>query len=141
MANTPPEYLLPALLGIETAVLDIRTLSPKMLDKDVEEVYEDLKEFYQQLAQDKDVFEPRSTKSIKQALLSGIIETLDFRIENGLDEVLLDNPACMPGGKYITCEEAAYVQCFNHLLKSVRFWRKENGPTGYLQFISRQVPF
>lgn len=65
MANTPPEYLLPALLGIETTVLDARALSPKMLDKDVEEVYEDLKGFYQQLAQDKDVFEPRFHEKYK----------------------------------------------------------------------------
>lgn len=136
----PPDYLLPPLHSIETAVLGIYDLLPKMQDKDVEEVYEALKDFYQQLAQDKDVYEPSSTKGVKQALISAIIEILDFRIENGLDEGLLNNSVCMPGGKYITCEEAVYVHCFNHLLKSVRYWRKENGPKGYLYFIAGQVP-
>jgi hypothetical protein len=141
MASMPPDYLLPPLQGIESAVLGVYDSAPKMQDKDVEDVYGVLKDFYHQLAQDKDVFEPRSTKEVKQALISGIIETLDLRIENGWDEGLLNNPICMPGGKYITCEEAAYAHCFNYLLKSVRFWRKENGPTGYLRFIAGQVPF
>lgn len=135
----PPEYLLPLLYNIESTVLSVHDLVPQMQDKDVEEVYEALKEFYQQLAQDKDVFEPRSTKRAKQALISGIIESLDNRIENGLDEDLLNNPFCMPGGKYFAFEEAVYAHCFNYLLKSVRFWRKENGPTGYLRFIAGQI--
>jgi len=140
MASMPPDYLLPPLQSIESAVLGIYDSAPKMQDKDVEDVYEALKDFYQQLSQDKDVFEPRSTKGVKQALISAIIEVLDIRIEEGFDENLLNNPVSMPGGKYITCEEAAYAHCFNYLLKSVRFWRKENGPTGYLRFIEGQVP-
>lgn len=139
MAAMPPDYLMTPLYSIEHVVLSVYDQAPKMQDKDVEEVYEALKDFYQQLAQDKDAFEPRSTKEVKQLLLSGIIENLDTRIDEGMDEGLLNNPHCMPGGKFIFCEEAAYVHCLNYLLKSVRFWRKEGGPTGYLRFISGNV--
>ncbi len=140
MSSFPPEYLQPCLFSIEQAVVVTYQKFPQLFDKEVEETYELFKDFYQQLAKGKELYEPSSTKVAKQALIEAILETLDAREEIGADESMILNDNVLAGGDYIHSLEDLYAMCFKYLIRSARFWRKEGGRTGYLKFISSQLP-
>lgn len=136
----PPDYLLPCLHSIETAVLLTYREHPKLVDKDVEDTYEQLKVFFQKVAQGKELPEPTSSRTIRQDLISSIINELEFREELEEDGYIIDNPAFQYNGRPIPYIESLYAVCFNILLGSVRRWRKELGKSGYLKFIEDQIP-
>ncbi|MFM9948822.1 MAG: hypothetical protein ACKV1O_12860 [Saprospiraceae bacterium] len=140
MSNFPPEYLQPCLFSIEQAVVVTYQQYPQLFDKEVEETYELFKDFYQQLAKGKELYEPSSTKVAKQALIEAILEALDAREEIGADESYILNDHILAGGDLIHSLEDLYAMCFKYLIRSARFWRKEGGRMGYLKFISSQLP-
>lgn len=139
-SHFPPEYLQPCLFAIEQAVVVTYKQYPQLYDKEVEETYELFKDFFQQLAKGKEVYEPSSTKTAKQALIDAILQALDAREELGADEEYLLNDAYLLGGAPIPGIEDLYANGFTHLIRSARFWRKEGGRTGYLKFISGNLP-
>lgn len=140
VSHNPPDHLLPCLMDIEYAVLDTYRKYPQLKDKEVEDIYERFKAFYQQLAKDAEPYEPASTIAARQALIDAILQALDLRQEEGSDSSLIMNPEFQPGGHPIPCVEALYATAFNYLRRSARFWRKERGPTGYLKFLTEQLP-
>jgi hypothetical protein len=118
-SHNPPEHLLGLLSSVEHTVLSVFKEHPQFQDKDIEITYEQFKEFYQQLAKGKEVYEPDSGNSGKQALI--------------------ENEDIQPNGFPIPNVEALYASAFNYLINSARFWRKQNGPKGYLKFISEML--
>lgn len=140
-SHRPPEFLQPWLLSIEQAVVAAYRQYPQLRDKDVEDAYERLREFYQQLARsDEELDEPFFTHPARQALLEAIFAAIDQREELAADESLILNEAVQPGGYPIPNLETLYATGLNYLRRSARFWRKEDGPTGYLKFITEHVP-
>jgi hypothetical protein len=136
----PPDYLTPSIMSVEQAVNATYKEYPQLRDKDVEEIYVQFKDFYQKLAMDKEMFEPVSTKATRQALIDAILKALDIREEIGADDHYIMNERYTLGGRPIHCLEALYAAGFNHLIRSVRFWRKERGQTGYLDYIREFLP-
>lgn len=140
VSHNPPDYLLPCLMDIELAVRAVYREHPHLKDKEVEDIYEQFRAFYQQLAKDAEPYEPASTISARQALIDAILQALDQRQEEGSDDRLIMNPDFQPGGYPISSAESLYATAFNYLRRSARFWRKERGPTGYLKFLVEQLP-
>ena len=139
-SHYPPEYLQPCLFSIEQAVVATYLDHPQLHDKEVEETYEQFKDFFFLLVKGKELYEPSSTKAARQTLIDAILEALDLREASGADSYLIMNEEYQPGGFPIPCVEALYATCFNYLRRSARFWRKERGPNGYLKFISERLP-
>lgn len=136
----PPDFLQPCLFSIEEAVLKVFKEHPKLEDKDVEVVYEQLQRFYKKLAGGAELEEPHSTIARKQALIEAITLALDVREEFGADDHLLQNDQYTLGGRTIPYVEILYATAFTYLQRSARFWRKESGKRGYLDFIASQMP-
>ena len=86
------------------------------------------------------MYEPSSGTAARQALIEAILEAIDVRESMDADEPYIDNPDIQPGGRTIHCLEALYEMGFSYLIRSARFWRKENGPKGYLRFLAEQMP-
>ena len=139
-AHMPPDFLQPCLFSIEEAVLKAYKDHPKLEDKDIEVVYEQLQRFFKKLAGGAELEEPHSTITRKQALIESIILALDVREEFGADEHLLQNDQYTLGGRTIPYLEMLYATAFTYLQRSARFWRKERGKRGYLSFIASQLP-
>ena len=135
----PPDYLLPFMHTMETTVLEIWAEFPALNDKDVEFVYEKLKDYYKSVHQGKSPEEPETSSERKQALLDELHNKIDEREEMEADIGYINNPGIKPAGVPITSLAAMYVMCFNRLLKSVQMWRKELGAKGYLTFIRNHV--
>jgi hypothetical protein len=141
MPNThmPPDFLQPCLFSIEEAVLKVFKEHPKLEDKDVEVVYEQLQRFFKKLAKGADLEEPFSTIARKQALIESIILALDIREEFDADAHMLQNDQYTLGGRTIPYLEILYATAFTYLQRSARFWRKERGKRGYLHFLRDQM--
>ena len=138
-SHMPPEFLQPCLFSIEEAALQTYKDHPRLEDKDVEAVYVLLRDFFKKLAQGKELDEPSSTLSRKQALIDAILSGLDAREEVGADMPYLQNPDYTLGGMTIPYVETLYVTAFNYLRRSARFWRKENGARGYLEYVRTSI--
>lgn len=135
----PPDFLQPCIFSIEEAVLLTHDDNPSLEDKDVEQVFDLLRNYYKKLAQGKSIDVPTSTVSRKQALLDTIINQLFLREDLNADKTYLQNPVYTLGGRTIPSIEVLYVTAFNYLRKSVRFWRKNKGSSGYLDFIRQNM--
>lgn len=138
MARRPPDYMLPILYSIESTVITLTKEFRKLSDKDIEIVYEQLKHYFQQLAKGKEQDEPSFSSESKEALCDEILNALDVREELGADTHLINNNDYRPSGVPIPSLAALYVDAFNILINSVRFWRKEKF-TNYLKFIRENV--
>lgn len=135
----PPFYLQAVLHSIESVVRDLFAEFDAILDKDVEWVFEQLQQYYKQLASGKNVEEPLSSLERRRALIDEILNILEEREAIEADLGCINNPDCAPGGRPIPSLAALYVMGFKRLQQSVRFWRKKNGAKGYLFFISNHV--
>ena len=140
-SHQPPDYLIAALMAIELAVFATYQQYPQLHDKEVETTYEQFKVFCQKLAKGKEEYEPSSTNIARQALIYAILEALDMRTETGADDHLIQNEDVQPGGRPIPNVESLYAAGFTYLIRSARFWRKQNGPKGYLKYISEFLTF
>lgn len=124
---------------IESITLMVYAEFPSMLDTDVEFAYENIKAYYKALATGKEPEEPLSTSDRRQALMDEILNAIDDREELEADLHVINNPNIQPSGKMIKSLPAFYMRCMGPLVKSVRFWRKENGKRGYLSFIAQMM--
>ena len=138
-SGMPPDFLLPCLHSIEQAVLATSKVYPQLLDKEVETIYDQFKNCYDQLARDKEMYEPSSNIAYRQALINAILLALDAREELEADDIYVNNPDIRHGGRIIPYLESLYALCFGYLSRSARYWRKLNGPKGYLKFIAEQL--
>jgi len=135
----PPDYLMSALYSIEQEVIKMAEEFESLNDKDVEWVYEQLKGYFKEVAAGKSPEEPLSTFDRRQALIDEILNILDDREELGIDDDYINNPEYMAGDHLIPSRAVLYRMAFKRLQSSVRLWRKELGPRGYITFISSQL--
>lgn len=133
----PPEYLMPVLHSIESEVVKIYQEFPRLIDKEVEWVYNQLLTYYRDLSRGKKREEPLSTAERKQALMDEILNKLDIRRELDMDSSIVGQEK--QGSRVIDSLEILYELAFKNLHSSARFWRKKDGKTGYLDFISNSV--
>ena len=136
----PPDYLMGLLQNIEQTVVDIHKEFPRLKDADVEWAYEQLMKYYKSKSSGKVVEEPESTLDRRQDLMDEILNIIDAREEIAADEGFIDNPNVRHGEHVIRSLELLYALGFKQLRGSARFWRKENGPKGYLNYIGRFMP-
>ncbi len=135
----PPEYFLPFMHTIESTVLKLWKELRSMNDSDVEFVYEKLKDYFRKKVQGKDLGEPETSSERRQALIDELLNAIDMREEIEADIPFINDPDYAPTGVPISSLASFYMMCFNRLIKSVRMWRKEYGPKGYLSFIDKHV--
>lgn len=134
----PPAYLQALMHTIELTVVNLYEEEfPKMTDKAVELTYDQLKTYFQAISKGKSPEEPLSTSDMRQALLDEILNAIEAREDIEADLPAINNPAITPNGEPIPSLAALYVTAFNQLRKSVRFWRKELGVQGYLNYVRR----
>ncbi len=138
MARRPPDYMLPLLHSIETTVISLSEEFHRLSDKDIEIVYEQLKNYFKQVAQGKEAEEPSFSSESKEALSDEILNILDLRKGIEADTHLINNKDYQPSGSPIPSLAALYVNAFSILIGSVRFWRKDKETT-YLKFIKNNV--
>lgn len=138
-SHQPPDYLQPCLFSIEEAVLKSKKEHSRLSDKDIELTYNQLKTFFQKLAKGKELEEPGSTNPSRQALINAILVALDMREELAADDHYIMNNDYRFGGNPFPNVEAFYATGFNYLRRSVRFWRKQRGPNGYLKFLTEHM--
>jgi len=131
-SNSPPEYLMSCLFSIEQTVVVTYKAYPQLHDKEVEEIYKLFKDFFQKLSKGKELYDPSSSRTVKQALIEALLQALDAREEFGIDDEYILNEEIQPGGAPIPNLEAFYALFFKRLEESTRFWRKEGGRPGYL---------
>ena len=135
----PPFYFQAFMHSIETTVLRLWEEFPAMSDKDVEYVYDKLKDYFKKKSQGKDVEEPETISERKQVLIDELLNTIDLREEMEADSPFINNPEYKPTGRPIPNLPAFYLMALNRLIKSLRMWRKEFGSKGYLSFIRNHV--
>jgi len=133
--GVPPDYLTDLLEAIEQTVVDLLKEYPRLKDADVEYVYEKLGKYYKTKASGKAIEEPESSIERRQDLMDEILNTIDAREEAKTDASIINNPAIRHGEHIIRSLELLYALSFKRLKNSVKFWRKENGPKGYLSYI------
>ena len=139
MSSMPPDYLLPPLYDIEKTILDIYAEHTRLADADVEWVCDKLAGYYKSLAKGKSVEEPESPSVMKQDLIDEILNTLEEREEKEMDTALINNPGYRHGELLYSSHAFLYSICLKRIKDSARFWRKKDGRTGYLRFISDSV--
>lgn len=136
--HTPPPYYQQAVMqSIESTVMIVREEFPNLIGADVEYAYQQLKEYYQGITKGKTMKEPTSSSERRQILMDEILNIIEEREEVEADLGIINNPDIQLDGKLIRSLPVLYLSCFIRLYKSARFWRKENGKTGYLQYISQ----
>ncbi|MEL6718361.1 MAG: hypothetical protein AAFP82_06570 [Bacteroidota bacterium] len=133
----PPEYLMGVLHSIESEVVKCYKEFSRLADKDVEWIYDQLFLYYKSLARGKEKEEPLSTSDIRQAVIDEILNKLDLRKEEGLDDPYIGK--VKNGTRTIDSLATLYELAFKTLRSSARFWRKRNGRTGYLDYILEYV--
>jgi hypothetical protein len=135
MKGEPPDYQKGFMHSVEKTVSVLGEEFPKLHDKDVEFVYQALKDYFKKSAQGTDCEEPLSTIERRQALMDEILNSIDTREDMEADFHVVQNPNILLNGTPIANLPILYATCFNRLVESVRFWRKERGNRGYLSFI------
>lgn len=131
----PPEFLQPLLHSIEGTTIRTHKEFPKLIDNDVEWVYDALLSFYKTRISNPDVEEPLSSIERRQVLIDEILNIIDLREEEKADEDFINNANFTNGGNPIPSIEIFYTLAFKRLRNSVRLWRKKDGRKGYLSFI------
>ena len=134
----PPEYMLPVLYGIERTILEIYEEYPRLADVDVEWTCDKLHDYYRKLAQGKEMEDPETPLQRKQDLIDEVLNSLEDREAEGIDKNLINNPEYRQGEAMYGSHAMLYAASLKRLRNSVRFWRKRDGRTGYLKFISTQ---
>ena len=132
----PPEPLQPLLHSIESTISETYKTYPRLIDKDVEAALERLEKYFHAIHLGKEVDEPEVGSKMKQAIMDNILEIIDAREEVHADDFLLNDPDIFGG---VHSLDRLYTKCLKFLVKSIRFWRKKDGRTGYLTFISNHV--
>ena len=130
--------MLPVLYGIEKTILEIYEEYPRLADVDVEWTCDKLHDYYRKLAQGKEMEDPESPSQRKQDLVDEVLNTLEAREAEGFDKDLINNPEYRQGEAMYGSHAMLYAASLKRLRNSVRFWRKRDGRTGYLKFISTQ---
>ena len=106
-----------------------------MTDDDVELAYQKLARYFKLRTGKKALEEPEVSSERKQAIIDEILNALEIREEGGFDDGYINNPKVLHGANKIPSLESLYTACFKHLLESLRFWRKNSGKKGYINYI------
>ena len=134
----PPIAIQGLLHSIESAVLQVYASHTRMADKDVEFVYDLLYKYFQAEARGQEPADPVSSSEMRMALIDAIFDNLEVREDMNADAGLV-NSDFQPAGRPLPTFDAVYAYALNILRPSVRFWRKKDGRTGYLRYISKYV--
>jgi len=137
MQSREPFY--PIHFAIELAVTETAEQYGQLVDKEIETVYELYRAYFLALRQGKNPPEPTSTQKLRGILIDNIWENLIDIEENGKLVRSLTDGSLAPGGRPITSMDEVFYIAFNHLRKSVRFWRKRDGAKGYIRHIAEYV--
>jgi hypothetical protein len=134
----PEEKYLPILQSLESTLTTLYRQTPTLTDYDVAEAFEVLKRLYK--AEVRGRTAPSSNlKGRSQEVYEGLQVIAELYL--GRTGELQDTQT----GQTITLEEFTatsaedMLNCFKHLQSSLKFWTKEGGRKGYLNYISQFV--
>ena len=136
---TPSEFLYPILYTIERTVVELKEEYKSLKDTEVERCYAKLKDYYRKKSFGKPCEEPESHSQKEQDLMDEILNSLDARVNENLDEQLLNSDHYTNGGIPFANFDQIYVVCFNNLAKSVKSWRKNKMGPSYLVHIRNHI--
>ena len=139
MRKIPPDYMMPLLRDIEVTILNISAEFSKLADADVEWCCEKLITYFKVLSKGKEMEEPESPSEMKQALMDELLNSLEERETTNADSHIINNPDFRLGEIMYRNYAILYVSAFKIIQSSARFWRKEGGRKGYLNFIDNSV--
>ena len=113
------------LKAIETSVIKIWDENPEMTNYTVMRAYEEATAHYKALARE------QTPKPVKLPGLDGkLLEAVQAACERRLNHPIVDKD---PKSKFLSVEDL--VACLRRLRKSVDFWTKRGGRTGYMEYI------
>jgi hypothetical protein len=126
------------LQNIESSVVGVYRTHPELTDWDVELAYEALIQFYNAEAHGRPV-EVRQLPGIQAEVMRGAQAMCEWRLGRATVTIFdeHDQPVEIPLIPLTTDE---VVACLKRLRKSVRFWTKEGGRQGYLNYIVEFLP-
>ncbi len=136
---TPNKFLYPILLNIEATVLSLKSEYKTLKDKDIERCYNRLKDYFRKKSFNKPCEEPESPITKEQDLMDEILNTLEEREAEKLDNHLLNSAQYTNGENSFLNVYQIYVVCFNNLAKSVKLWRKNKTGPSYLAYIEESL--
>ncbi|MEM6964664.1 MAG: hypothetical protein AAF573_07865 [Bacteroidota bacterium] len=136
----PPDYLKPLMMDLEKVVLNTYKEFPRITGSDIEWAYDKLADYFKSVHKGKATDEPESFSEVRQALVDELLNIIDAREEDKLDDDLILNPNILHGTNMIPSLPFLYSLIFKNLKSSARFWRKENGQKGYVNYISNFIP-
>lgn len=117
------------LHNIEFVVARFHRMYPAMTDYAVLRTYEALAQNYSAEVAGRSAFAP-TAEGAEAEMLQAVKQMCEWRLGRG-PELRLEEPApeCDP------FDVPTLVLCLKRLIKSVKFWTKEGGRQGYLNFI------
>ncbi len=122
------------LQNIEAIVIDIyRKDYPDMKDKEVLKAYEALIQSQRQVARGRTPRPPENLSDSEQMIFDGVQQVLELRRELAPPS---EKPQRFSLVNKTTSFEDTLLACLRKLQKSVKFWTKERGPQGYLNYIN-----
>lgn len=119
------------LQNIESSVVEVYRAHPELTDWDVAQAYEALIQFYTAEAHGRPV-EVRQLPSIQAEVARDARVMCEWRLGRATMFDEHDRPVEFPMNSLSANE---IVACLKRLRKSVRFWTKEGGRQGYLNYI------
>lgn len=134
--TVPESFMEPLLMDIEKTTINTYKEFPKLHDKEVESVYSKLAAYFKRKISNDDLEEPSHPIERCEVLIDEILNIIDAREEAEADDFILNDPDYTLGGHKISSLNFFYATAFKRLEKSARFWRKENGSRGYINYVA-----
>lgn len=122
------------LQNIEAIVIDIyRKDYPDLKDREVLKAYEALIQHQRQVARGRTPNPPENLSDSEQMIFDAIQQVLEVRRELAPPS---EKPQRFSLVNKSTSFEDTLLACLRKVHKSVKFWTKERGPQGYLNYIN-----
>jgi len=122
------------LQNIEAIVIGIyRKHYPDLKDREVMKAYEALIQSQRQVARGRTPRPPENLSEREQTIFEGVQEVLEMRRELAPPS---EKPQRFSLVNKTTSFEDTLLACLRKLQSSVKFWTKERGPQGYLNYIN-----
>ena len=131
------EEYLDVFQNIEFAIITVYRQIPELNNWDVENALEALLRQYQAEWREKEVRPVHLSTERKRDVYDSVQSTCEWRL--GRSSILTIDDEVLPlPGQPLSLEEI--VAILKRLRKSVRFWHKQGGSQGYLEFTDQFIP-
>jgi len=120
------------LQNIEFTVISGYRKDPTIEDRNVIKVYETLIGYQRQVAKGRTPREPENLSETEQMIFDAIQQVMNMRREL---EPPVEKPRRFSIANKVETFEDRILACFRKVHNSAKFWNKERGKHGYLQYV------